>query len=411
MLVDHAWLRKAEQIAGATAFYLFHPRRMKDNLREFSRAVQSRYSNARFAHSYKTNFTPALVKIADELGLYSEVVSRHELELALQLGIRPENILFNGPIKTEADLVSALEQGITVNADSLHELDLILSIARKQPDRQVAIGLRLGFDLNGSPTRFGINLESGDFDRACQMVHAVPNVQIVGLHCHFSVGDRNADAYRARLRRLIDAAKSADLIDKLQFLDVGGGFAGRMSEGLRQEFSCDFPDYEEYAAAVGDEMACAFGKAGGPELILEPGMGVLADTMDFVCKVSHLKTVEDKAIAFATGSIFNIKPFLHKKNIPFRRVGEPIDTQSSQTAIDITGYTCMEIDVLYRDYQGQLAAGDYLVFENCGAYTTVLLPQFIQMPPAILSVESTGEPKIIRRATTVQDVLATYFWE
>lgn len=408
--LDRAWLAEAERLAGGDAFYIFNPQVLRRNIEQFSNAVRAHYANTRFAHSYKTNFTPALVKIADELGLYSEVVSRQELAIALRLGIDPENILFNGPLKTRDDLSFALNRGIGVNADSLHELGHLLSVASEYPEREFTIGLRLGFDLSGSPTRFGIDLESGDFRRACEKVEAAANVHIGGLHCHFSVGDRNVEAYQRRVRRLIEAADSVGLTENLQFLDVGGGFAGRMSPGLRREFSCNFPDYDEYAAAVGGEMAAAFGKSGGPELILEPGMGVLADTMFFACRISHLKALGSRAVAFTSGSVFNIKPFLHKKNIPFRRI--PADNGEAQPrpgeGIDITGYTCMEIDMLYRDYKGALAPGDWLVFENCGAYTTVLVPQFIRMPPAILSVGTDGSPKLIRRATEVEDALATY---
>ena len=77
-------------------------------------------------------------RIADEEGCYAEVVSRMEYDLARRLGVRGERVIFNGPLKTEADLEEALLAGALVNLDSLTELDAVEAIARRRPTRGCA---------------------------------------------------------------------------------------------------------------------------------------------------------------------------------------------------------------------------------------------------------------------------------
>jgi len=60
---------------------------------------------------------------ADKLGLYSEVVSRAEVDIALNLGIDPRKIIFNGPIKNAEDIYFSFQLGITLNVDSFKNLD------------------------------------------------------------------------------------------------------------------------------------------------------------------------------------------------------------------------------------------------------------------------------------------------
>jgi diaminopimelate decarboxylase len=77
--------------------------------------------------------------------------------------------------------------------------------------------------------------------------------------------------------------------------------------------------------------------------------------------------------------------------------------------IDVTGYTCMEIDVLQRGFPGELAVGDFLVFGNVGAYTSVFKPPFIRPAPAMLATTGRGDAfSVARRGETLDDVLATY---
>ena len=71
------------------AFYLLDSERFKENYLELREAFSAIYSNFNIAYSYKTNYTPKLCKIVNELGGYAEVVSEMEAELAIKCGVQP----------------------------------------------------------------------------------------------------------------------------------------------------------------------------------------------------------------------------------------------------------------------------------------------------------------------------------
>lgn len=71
------------------AFYILDTEQFKVNFSELKKAFTDIYSNFNIAYSYKTNYTPKLCGIVNELGGYAEVVSDMELEIALKVGVEP----------------------------------------------------------------------------------------------------------------------------------------------------------------------------------------------------------------------------------------------------------------------------------------------------------------------------------
>ena len=71
---------------------------------------------------------------------YAEVVSIFEYELATKIGVSPSRIIFNGPYKSETDLLHALEAGSIVNVDSYNEVLAIERIARARPELPTLLG-------------------------------------------------------------------------------------------------------------------------------------------------------------------------------------------------------------------------------------------------------------------------------
>jgi len=183
-----------------------------------------------------------------------------------------------------------------------------------------------------------------------------------------------------------------------------------MSPELRRQFPCPVASYQEYAAAVASEVAAAFPNGDGPELILEPGAAITTDVMRFVAKVVARKRVRTREIALVAGSIHNIKPTLHGKQLPMRVVGATSERarQAGEIPVDVVGYTCMEHDCLYRDCKEVVRPGDFVVFENVGAYTVVMKPPFIQPGPAILACGDGDCFTVAKRAERWDDLFAAY---
>ena len=405
--MDWPFLEQLEADHG-DAFYLLDLPAFRRNFNGFLSAFRAIYANTSLGYSYKTNYVPQLCRAAFDQGAYAEVVSSLEYDLALRLGIPADRIIFNGPAKENSYLEKALLAGSLVNVDSLEETETAVQCLKSHDDRPFGVGVRCNFSVGDTPrSRFGIDIENGDIQTAVSQLRALDHVTVAGLHCHFS-WDRSAAAFAQRAEKMSELCDRLFPHDPPGFVDIGGGFCGPMEDDLKAQFSYQVPTFDEYAEAVAPRFAERFGSHSQVELILEPGMGLISDVMNFVCRIASTKDIGGRHHAITTGSIYNIKPTLNKLNLPLRVVHQPMKGRPSAAGWDVSGYTCMEIDIMYRDYLGSLRTGDYLIFSNVGAYTVVLQPPFIKAAPAILSIDDEGGVEVVRRAETLADVLATY---
>lgn len=390
------------------SFYLLDLAKFATNYHAFLSAFQSVYANSQIAYSYKTNYTPQFCQWVQQNGGYAEVVSGMEYDLALTLKVPAERIIFNGPYKPVTDFERALLNGSIINLDGAYEVTQLQSLAMRYPDKKLKVGIRCNFDV-GTPqrSRFGFDVDSPDFSALLQTLRDIPNCQIVGLHCHYLAPERSAANYARIAQQMVTLALTEFAEHPLAFIDLGGGFFSHMSAELQQQFPYPIPDFEAYGYAMASVFAHAFPHNNGPELILEPGLALVADAMQFVAKIIDIKQIDTRHIALVAGSQYDVKPTLSPRNLPIQIISAPTG-HSTNNVFDLVGTTCMENDCLFRGYTGSLKANDFVIFNNVGAYTTVLRPPFINPAAAILAIDTTENCTVIRRKETTEDIFKTY---
>jgi diaminopimelate decarboxylase len=409
MMTKWETLNRLETLHG-DSFYLLDKGGFARNHQEFRDAFAKIYRRTILAYSYKTNYAPALCRLNHDMGGWAEVVSGMEYELAQKVGVPGENIIFNGPYKPRPVLENALFAGSIVNLDSVYELEAVEEMALRHPDRNFRIGMRCNFDIGEKEvSRFGFDVEAPDFPDLIARVRKCTG-GFGGFHCHFSTGSRSTESYSKRIGRLLELTRAHFAETAPDFINVGGGFFSKMDPELQAQFDAPVPGYADYARAIAEPMAEAY-PDGGPELIVEPGSAILADVMVFVARVLNLKSIRKRVVAQTSGSIHNVKPTLNSKNLPAEIVRRPgSEAEQDADSYDVTGYTCMENDVLNHQFRGAIGADDYVIVKNVGAYTNVLKPPFIQPGPPILAYDGdlTDEVEVVKRRETFDDVFATY---
>jgi len=388
------------------SFYLLESNKFSQNYKEFLGAFQSYYPKTNIGYSYKTNYTPYLCKLVDDLDGFAEVVSDMEYNIALKIGVNPKNIIVNGPYKTKKALIQYFNSGCLVNIDSYYEVELIKAILNEYPNLNIRIGLRCNFELTEKYTsRFGFDVESDEFFTVFNELNANNSINIEGIHCHFP--DRILDLYPKRAKKMLE------LCDKLfrtppKFIDVGGGYYGKMPKELSSQFASPLANYQEYAKVIAGAFAEHFKNIDPsiqPMLITEPGSAVVADTLKFVTRVIDIKNVRGKFIATTAGSKFNMGSFSSTINMPMQ-VFTNNESKDIYSTIDVAGFTCIESDYLFKDYKGKINKGDFLVFENVGSYSIVFKPPFIL--PNVPIINISGNNEVIKRQETFEDIFATY---
>lgn len=388
------------------AFYLLDTEQFALNFRELQDAFRSFYPETYIAYSYKTNYIPRLCGLVEELGGYAEVVSDMEYEIARRLGIPAHKVHFNGPVKNADAVNEVVMGGGVVNLDDYVEVGNILQLAAAHPDRTINVGIRCNFEINdGVVSRFGFDVRKPRFGEMVSRLQAVENIRVAGLHCHFA--SRRLDTWRPR------ADGMAALAEKLcggtpDHIDLGGGMFGKMRDSLKRQFDTPIPTYMEYAAEAAATMEKHFGgRRGKPKLFIEPGSALVGDAMRFVARVESIKNIRGKDIATLMGSIYNINPTLNKKNPPVEVMHEEGRQAAEYRDIDFAGFTCIETDYLYRGYEGALAVGDFVAFENVGSYSVVLKPPFILPNFPVLELRD-GRVTVVKRQETFDDIFRTY---
>jgi len=394
------------------SFFILDLRQFENNYKEFLQGFRSIYPNTNLGYSYKTNYIPKLCQTVHSMGGYAEVVSQMEYDLAIAIGVPPTRIIFNGPLKQQEDLEKAILAGSIVNLDCLEEVEMVEALAERLPEQKIAVGLRCNFEIDTTRiSRFGFDVAGGELDRAFNLLKALNNCAIEGLHCHISTAARSTESFARRTQKIIELTDNYFKDKQPRYIDIGGGFYGKMTDDLKSQFEGYIPNYQEYAEAVASQLKSKYPANSGPELIIEPGVAIVSDVLNFAAKVVGLKTVRSRQIALVVGSVHNVKPTGTDKNLSLQVYGndENSDRRKLAGKVDIVGYTCMEHDCLYKEYSGEIGIGDYAVVENMGAYTVVFKPPFIRPNPPIISYDSIqNEYTLIRRGETSQDVFSTY---
>ena len=388
------------------AFYILDSEQFRINFSELKSAFHKIYSNFNIAYSYKTNYTPKLCKIVNELGGYAEVVSDMEMEIALRVGVEPSKIIWNGPYKNYKKVEELLLTGGTVNLDSAYEIDKIKDIANRHPQHILNIGIRVNFDIeDGVTSRFGFAIETSDFKEVLRLVKETENINLIGVQCHFAT--RRLETWKPRAEKMLALLDGLNLTPA--HIDLGGGLFGKMDESLKLQFDSAIPTYDEYAHAIAPLFAEHFKDSKNkPLLLIEPGSALVGDCMKFASKVVNIKEVRGKAIATLLGSIYNINPTLNKKNPPIK-VYSMGGVQAKYEDLDFGGFTCIESDYLYRHFNGKLAQGDIVVFGNVGSYSVVLKPPFILPNFPVIEITD-NKAELIKRGEVFDDLFHTFLF-
>lgn len=386
-----------------TPYYMFYADEFIKNYKDLENSMKAIYENYQIAYSFKTNYTPAVCSLVKSLGGYAEVVSDMEYSLALKIGYAPQKVVYNGPGKGSM-LEHCLLNGGLLNIDNFRELEQVCSIAENNPDKKLEIGIRVNFDIgNGLHSRFGLDSENGDFQNALSIVDKIQNLQVRGLHFHISRA-RGLESWKNRIIGMLKLVEKHNLYN-LQYIDLGSGMYGKLDPELQEQFG-DTPSFDDYANVVACEMQKFYSdKLIKPMLITEPGTTIVSKYFHVFMKVLDIKEIRGKNFALLDGSFHNVGEICGLKKVPMKVIN--VNNDKNYQDVDFVGYTCLEQDVIYSGYNGNLGIGDIVEIYNVGGYSIVDKPPFIH-PDIPIYMLLKDNVSCIKREQTLDDIFAPY---
>ncbi|HWL62096.1 MAG TPA: hypothetical protein VNQ32_04840 [Steroidobacteraceae bacterium] len=393
---------------------------LEKTYRRFHAAFARRYPRVSVAFSYKTNPLPGVLRALHGFGADAEVISHYELWLALELGVPPERIIFNGPAKTPAAIELAVERGIKlINIDGAHEIALIEACAARLARRQ-AVGVRIVTSVGWSG-QFGFSLVNGAALEAFRSIRQCPHLDPCALHMHLGTDVKDAGLYFQAAREAFAFAgqlRREGLAD-IRHFDLGGGFGvptvrplssmelRYLDQGMpvRPPQPETVPQVEDYAAGIvplAEEYA-ASGTAGPPELILEPGRALSSSSQCLLLGVLSVKAGQGGArFVIADGGRNLTTPLAYEYHQLFATAGLNTGSLVRQT---VCGPLCHPSDIVaaHRDLP-PIEPGDVLAVMDAGAYFIPNQTSFSNPRPAAAMIVN-GAASLIRQRESFRDLV------
>jgi ornithine decarboxylase len=311
-------------------------------------------------YAVKCNNHPAILQVLSNLGCGFDCASTGEIKMIKEMNVCSSNIVFANPCKLNSHIRFAKSQGVSrMTFDNVDELYKIKSC---YPEAELI--LRILPDDSSSMCRFGSKFGAAEDTWPALFATAKElDLNIIGISYHVGSGCRSAYAFVDAIHL---ARKAFDLALKNGFnmtlLDIGGGFNGNV---------IDTPYFEDVAELIRPVLDELFPNV---TLIAEPGRYFASATMTLVSKVHSRRKYssegKDKFLYYIDEGLYgslNCIIFDHQTPKPVKLNN---DGDSKEYESNIFGPTCDSMDLVAKDHlMPELVVGDWLVFENMGAYT------------------------------------------
>ncbi|KAM3598190.1 uncharacterized protein V6R79_014842 [Siganus canaliculatus] len=336
-------------------------------------------------YAVKCNSSPAVIRTLNALGTGFDCASKGEIQLALSLGVSPENIIFAHTTKPPSHLRFACSHGVNLMTfDSEEELTKI-----SQCHSNAKLVLRLAVDDSAARTRLSVKFGARreEVDRLLRRTLEL-DLDLTGVSFHVGCMCTDVMAFRkaiADARQVFDAATSLGL--QMNFLDIGGGFAGT------DDFQVTFEDASDAIKAALEEY---FPADSGVQVIAEPGRYFVQSAFTLATRIIAKRAVEQEAdeccddedendtnktvmyyvsdgVYGSISCLINDADNAKVEPFPQRAVG---GGERSYRSV-VWGPTCDSLDRVSADVRlPELAVGEWLLLDAMGAYSLTLSTGF-----------------------------------
>uniref|UniRef100_A0A646QEW9 ornithine decarboxylase n=1 Tax=Hemiscolopendra marginata TaxID=943146 RepID=A0A646QEW9_9MYRI len=324
-------------------------------------------------YAVKCNDTTTVLEVLASLGTGFDCASKSEIQKVMDLGIDPSRIIYANPCKTASFIKYAAKQGVSLmtfdNEAELYKVktlypdaQMVLRI-RYDAEAQCPLGIKFGVEPSQAPQLLKVAKELG--------------INVVGVSFHVGSGCHDFTAYGEAIkaaRWVFDYAATMGF--DFDLLDIGGGYPGHKDSSAK---------FSEVASIVNDALDECFPEECGVRIIAEPGRYYVASAFTLCVNViakrgvikSRLDGREEEAFMYYVNDgvygSFNCLLFDHAEvtAIPLKIGNKPTYNSS------LWGPTCDGLDCILKECElPVMDVGDWVVFEDMGAYTVAAASTF-----------------------------------
>ncbi len=314
-------------------------------------------------YAVKANPDPKVIKTLIASGITSfDVASPVEIDLIR--GIAPNATLhYHNPIRSVSEIKHAVLNNIRCySVDRMAELEKLVEYVPEGAE----ISVRLKLDLEGAAYDFGSKFGADPKDCIALLKRLKNSNYRTSMTFHPGTQCTDPITWALYIKACSNIAQKVGC--KLERLNVGGGFPSFREKNK--------PDLIAFFQTIQSAAQQHF-KTNTPELVCEPGRSISADGYSLATRVKAL----DKNTIFLNDGIYS-------GLTEFRDIGpvdrydtittDGVNRTSSTTPYTIFGPTCDSLDQLPEPLPlpSTIEEGDYILFENMGAYVKSITTQF-----------------------------------
>lgn len=385
------------------------------------RALQ-RFDTVRYAQ--KANSNTHVLRLMKSMGVKVDAVSLGEVERAMAAGFVAGpvqsaegkvdyDIVLTADLLDRPTLARVVALGVPVNCGSSDMLDQLGAIA---PGHPVWLRINPGFghghsnktNTGGEHSKHGI--WHTELAQALEKV-AHHRLNLVGLHMHIGSGVdyRHLQEVCGAMVNLVRQVVAARM--DLQAISAGGGLSIPYQD---TQGNVDTEHYYALWDTARQQIASLLGHAVGLEI--EPGRYLVAQSGVLISEVRAVKQMGSKHFALVDAGFSDLmRPSMYGSYHGMTVVrADGTLALGPQRETVVAGPLCESGDVFTQGEGGVVLTrqlpvakvGDYLVFEDAGAYGASMSSNYNTRPLIPEVMLQDGQVRLIRRGQTVQELMA-----
>lgn len=352
----------------------------------------------RLIYACKANSNLNVLRFLRAQGCGLDAVSIQEVELALQAGFTPEEVLFTPNMASYTDYQRAVGYGVRITIDSLSALEhfghdhggRVSVCLRFNP--HIMAGGNERISTGHVDSKFGISIHQA---RHAQRVIATNGMRVNGLHMHTGSDILDADVFLEGAEILLELAAG---FPDLEFLDLGSGFKVPYRPDDIET------DIEELGERLGERIERFNAERERPvALWFEPGKFLVSGAGVLLVRVEQIKHTTATVFAGVDSGLNHlIRPMLYGAYHHILNVSAPLGKPRIYTVV---GNIC-ETDTFGQDRKiPELHEGDLLAILNAGAYGWSMSSNYNSRfrPPEVMVHR--GRAQVIREREGLEDLL------
>lgn len=337
-------------------------------------------------YAVKCNDDAGVLHTLAKLGTGFDCASKNEIQKVLAMKVPKGRIIYANPCKPSSHIKYAAKHKVARmtfdNETELHKIknlypaaELVLRMLPPDESKsQCQLGMKFGAPLKQLPSLLKVAKQLG--------------LNVIGISFHVGSGSCDASAFSLAVKAAhVAFAYGRQAGFDFSLLDIGGGFPGQPDAEV---------SFEEICEELSPALDTYFPASCGVDIIAEPGRFYVASAFSLVVNVIAKRAVpRDKTIdaeltpddqpAFmyyindgVYGS-FNCLLYDHATVKPTLLNGSAGDELVYTSSV--WGPTCDGLDVVMERVElPELFTGDWLLFNNMGAYTLCAASNFNGMP-------------------------------